>query len=133
VVSAKPTITQIDTGASGSSAGDYSVFSAAVTKDGQPYGSLYGQKLLVAEPGQAGAPDGLGRYENHLEFDLPDGTITVTGLQYYTTDGSIPDIALTQGEDRAIVGGTGAYEGARGVLRSTTNADGTRTQDFDFC
>jgi hypothetical protein len=112
--------------------GDYSVFNAAVTKDGQPFGVLYGQKLLVAEPGQDGAPEGLGRYQNHLEFDLPDGTITVTGLQYYTVDGSIPDIALSEGEDRAIVGGTGAYAGAQGVLRSTTNVDGTRTQSFDF-
>lgn len=132
-VSAKPTITQVDTGATGSSVGDYSVFNAAVTKDGEPFGVLYGQKLLVAEPGLEGAPEGLGRYQNHLEFDLPDGTITVTGLQYYTVDGSAPDIAVTQGEDRAIVGGTGAYEGAQGVLHSVVNADGTRTQEFDFC
>jgi hypothetical protein len=132
-VSAKPTVTLVDTGATGSSVGDYTVFNAAVTKDGQPFGFLYGQKLLVAEPGQDGAPQGLGRYENHLEFDLPDGTISVEGLQFYTTDGSVPDIALTKGEDRAIVGGTGAYAGAHGVLHSTTNADGTRTQSFDFC
>ena len=132
VVSGKPTQTQVDSGTAGSSVGDYSVFNAAVTKDGQPFGVLYGQKLLVAEPGQDGAPEGLGRYQNHLEFDLPDGTITVTGLQYYTVDGSIPDIALSEGEDRAIVGGTGAYAGAQGVLRSTTNVDGTRTQSFDF-
>jgi hypothetical protein len=131
-VSAKPTVTQVDTGATGSTVGDYTVFNAAVTKDGQPFGVLYGQKLLVAEPGQDGAPQGLGRYENHLEFDLPDGTISVEGLQFYTTDGSVPDVALTKGEDRAIVGGTGAYAGAHGVLHSTTNADGTRTQSFDF-
>ena len=131
-VSGKPAVTQIDTGAAGSSVGDYTVFNATVTKDGQPFGTLYGQKLLVAEPGQDGAPEGLGRYENHLEFDLPDGTISVAGLQYYTLDGSVPDIALSKGEERAIVGGTGAYAGAHGVLTSTTNADGSRTQSFDF-
>lgn len=49
VVSGKPNITQIDTGAAGSSVGNYSVFDAAVTKDGQPFGVLYGQKLIVAE------------------------------------------------------------------------------------
>jgi len=131
VTSAKPDLTLVDTGAKGPSIGDYEVFSSAVTKDGTPFGVLYGMKLEVALPPAPGAPEGLGRFQNQLTFDLPDGTICVAGVQYYTMDGSIPQ-TLKEGELRAIVGGTGAYAGARGTLRTTQHLDGTRTQELTF-
>ena len=132
VTSAKPTLTLIDVGDRGASVGDYSTFSAAVSKDGQAFGVLYGLKLLVAMPGTNGIADGFGRYQNQLTFDLPDGTISVAGVQFYTLDGSIPQTSLTEGEDRSVVGGTGAYAGARGTVHTTSDAGGTRKQEFHF-
>ena len=49
------------------------VFRARVTKDGKPFGFLYGTKVLVAMPGEFGAPKTGAIYQNHLDFVLPDG------------------------------------------------------------
>jgi hypothetical protein len=68
-------------------------------------------------------------------FVLDDGTITITGIQPYPVD---PNNAaavqkVRQGTtQRAIVGGTGAYAGARGVLTTSEEKDGARTQHFEF-
>jgi len=132
LITSKPTVTQVDTGDPGNSPGDYQVFSAAATKDGQAFGNLYGLKLEVALPGKAGAPEGLGLFQNQLTFVLPDGDISVLGVQYHSPDGSLPTSASADGETRAIVGGTGAYAGARGTLVSTAQEDGTRVQEFTF-
>jgi hypothetical protein len=133
VVSAKPDQTLIDTGKGDYSLGDYTVFSAPVTKDGDGFGTLYGTKLAVAEPPVDSAPSSdLGLFQNQLSFVLPDGTISINGVQYFTVDGSIPDPSLGEGEVRAIVGGTGAYAGASGTLKTTARPDGTRQQEFDF-
>lgn len=132
MTTAKPDLTMVDVGDAGPSIGDYQVFHAVGTKDGEPFGHLYGLKLEVALPGQEGAPEGLGLFQNQLTFVLPDGDIVVEGVQYYTQDGSIPDITINEGETRAIVGGTGAYAGARGTVLTTAQEDGTRMQEFTF-
>lgn len=133
VTSAKPDQTLIDNGKSGYSLGDYNVFSAPVTKEGEDFGSLFGTKIAIAEPPVKDAPSNdLGLFQNQLTFVLPDGTISIAGVQYFTIDGSIPDPSLGEGEVRAIVGGTGAYAGASGTLKTTARPDGTRQQEFDF-
>jgi hypothetical protein len=132
VMSAKPSLTYIDTGKKGATIGDYEVFSAAVTKDGEGFGTLFGLKLQVAKPGAMGAAKGLGLFQNQLTFNFPDGTVSVAGLQYYAVNGRLPDGSLLAGETRAVVGGTGAYAGARGTLHTTAHRDGTRTQEFSF-
>lgn len=133
VISAKPDQTLVDTGKGKYSVGDYNVFSAPVTRDGDDFGSLFGTKIAVAAPPVKDAPaDDLGLFQNQLSFVFPDGTISITGVQYYTTDGSIPDPSLNKGEVRSIVGGTGAYSGVSGTLKTTARPDGTRLQEFDF-
>lgn len=132
-VSAAPEVTVVDSDGDGQDVGDYSVFEAPVTKDGKRFGDLYGLKLTVAAPPVDGAPSAdLGLFQNQLTFVFPDGDVIIGGTQFYTLDGSIPDSSEKSGEYRAILGGTGAYAGARGVLHTTARPDGTRQQEFDF-
>lgn len=133
VISAKPEVTSVDADGDGADVGDYQTFQTTVTKDGKQFGDLYGLKLAVAAPPVDGAPSAdLGLFQNQLTFVLPDGQILIAGSQYYTLDGSIPQKSLEGGEYRAIIGGTGAYAGAKGVLHTTSKPDGTRIQEFDF-
>jgi hypothetical protein len=132
-ISAKPAVTSVDADGDGADVGDYQTFETTVTKDGKPFGDLYGLKLAVAAPPVDGAPSAdLGLFQNQLTFVLPDGQILIAGSQYYTLDGSIPQKSLEGGEYRAIIGGTGAYAGAKGVLHTTSKPDGRRVQEFDF-
>lgn len=132
-ISSRPDPNLVDTGEVGSGPGDYEIFHVSVQKDGKPFGHLYGLKLEVAEPPVPGAPGkDLGLFQNQLTFVLPDGTISIAGVQYFTVDGSIPKYSENGGEYRSIIGGTGAYAGARGVLHTTARPDGTRVQEFDF-
>lgn len=125
-----PVGSAVDTGPAGSSVGDMMVFHARVLKDGKPFGYVYGTKILVAMPGEFGAPKGLGRFQNQLSFVLPDGEITVTGTQDHPLGGlSSTGVPVAT---RAISGGTGAYAGVTGVLVSTQVAGRGRTQQFDF-
>lgn len=131
LASQPPVGTTVDTGAAGDSIGDILVFNATVTKDGKPFGRLYGTKLLVALPGQDGALKGIGLHQNQLTFVLSDGTIQVGGVQDYPVGGAkgkkVPPAT------RPITGGTGAYAGASGVLTTTElDAGGDRQQQFDF-
>lgn len=132
-ISAKPDVTSVDADGDGADVGDYQTFQTTVTKAGKPFGDLYGLKLAVAGPPVDGAPTpDLGLFQNQLTFILPEGQILIAGSQYYTLDGSIPTKSLKGGEYRAIVGGTGAYAGAKGVLHTTAKPDGRRVQEFDF-
>lgn len=131
LVSAKPEIVLNDAPPKGASVGDVETFHASVTDDGKAAGELYGSKLLVALPGTGGAPEGSARYQNQMTFVLEDGSITVQGVQ---------DLPVNQGkrpgsgasETRAVTGGTGEYEGVSGTVKATTQADGSRTQQFSF-
>jgi len=131
LVSGVPNTVKSDLGEPGPSIGDLSAFNAEVTKDGKAFGHLVGTKILVVLPGE----DGVGTYQNQLTFVLDDGTITITGIQPYPVD---PNNAaavqkVRQGTtQRAIVGGTGAYAGARGVLTTSEEKDGARTQHLEF-
>jgi len=132
-ISAKPDVSFVDADGDGADVSDYQTFRTTVTKDGKSFGHLYGLKLAVAAPPVAGAPAAdLGLFQNQLTFILPDGQIMIAGTQFYTLDGSIPQKSLEGGEYRAIIGGTGAYAGATGVLHTTAKPDGRRVQEFDF-
>jgi hypothetical protein len=135
LVSGPPKTVLIDNGQSGPSIGDVDAFSADVTRGGKPFGTLYGTKTLVALAGEHGVPAGLGLFQNQLTFVLPDGTITVTGVQYYQLDTSnqaAVDAVRNLPTVRSVVGGTGAYAGARGVMTTSLDHAGSREQHFAF-
>lgn len=131
LVSGKPNTVKSDLGEPGPSIGDLSTFNADVTKDGKAFGHLVGTKILVVLPGE----DGVGTYQNQLTFVLDDGTITITGVQPYPVDPNNAAAVAKVREgttQRSIVGGTGAYAGARGVLTTSEEKDGARTQHFEY-
>jgi hypothetical protein len=133
--SAAPVISSVDVGATGPSAGDTEVFTAAISNDSTPFGTLVGTKVLLELGGQNSIPTGLGLFQNQLTFRLPGGDITVLGVQQFpldTTDtAAFAEMAKTA-TVRAISGGTGEYVGARGEVTSVPQPNGGRLQQFHF-
>lgn len=125
-----PHMTVVDQGAAGASAADVDVFDAALTKDGAPFGTLYGQQTVEAEKSASAAHGAVETRVTDLTFDLPDGQIVVHGASAYPRG----NWHLPAGTPvvRAIVGGTKAYVGAHGELTTTRNANGSYTQAFHF-
>lgn len=131
LVSGAPNTVKSDLGEPGPSIGDLATFNATVTKDGKAFGNLVGTKILVVLPGE----DGVGTFQNQLTFVLDDGTITITGVQPYPVDPNNAAAVAKVREgvtQRAIAGGTGAYAGAQGVLTTSEEQDGARTQHFEY-
>jgi hypothetical protein len=133
--SAAPVISGVDVGATGPSAGDTEVFTAAISNDSKPFGTLVGTKVLLELGGQNSIPTGLGLFQNQLTFRLPSGDITVIGVQQFPLDtadrAAFAEMAKTA-TVRAISGGTGEYVGARGEVTSVPQSDGGRVQKFHF-
>lgn len=129
--SAPPTSTNVDTGTPGVGSGDYTSFYAALSdSSGKPAGWLYGTKTLVALPGEAGMAADRGLFENLLTFRFTDGsTIVVGGIQTAVLGASGYNGSADPG-DRAVIGGTGRFAGARGVLTTSANPDNSRKQVF---
>ena len=104
-------------------AGDLYVFEGPVLKDGKVFGAMVGTLTRLG----AGLPAWHDEREDRLisaVFDLEDGQISIEGVSYYAPDAG-PQ--MSQPEVRAVVGGTGAYIGARGEVTTTRNADGSYT------
>lgn len=138
LVSAPPKSVDLDLGEPGPSVGDITTFRAELSKDGVPVGYLYGTKTLVALPGTDGAPEGQAYFLNNITFVLEDGTFSVGGIQplQVTGDATHPYAAGNPKGDavaeRAITGGTGAYVGAAGAVRTSAGEGGSRNQEIDF-
>jgi len=111
-------------------AADTLVFDAQLTKDGAPFGEIFGEQLVVAEPAPWAPKRKTEIRRTELTFDLPDGQIVVQGTGPYAK-GSWR-LAVGKPVVRAIIGGTGAYAGARGEHTGTRQADGTYTHLFHF-
>ncbi|CAB4927486.1 unannotated protein [freshwater metagenome] len=127
LIQAKPELQGVDLGATGTSKGDEKHFEAAVTRDGEPVGKLLGQ-LTVRDVPDAG---GTARVdESDLVFRLKDGDLFATGIAEYS--GTDWRLTAQKPVRRAILGGTGAYAGARGELVTTLRSDGTYEQRFSF-
>ena len=117
-----PEIVHLDLGIEGSSHGDLMAFDSDFTNDKGMMGILSGYITTVDIPNEAET------FEDrmvHMVFDFGEAnTIVVGGKSVYPkTLGAeftkqIPQI-------RAVIGGTGAYMGARGQLTTTRNEDGT--------
>jgi hypothetical protein len=133
ITSAPPTSTNVDVGAAGAGVGDYTTFTAALSdRNGKAVGWLYGTKTIIALPGEAGLPADRALFENLLTFRFTDGsTIVVGGIQTAVLGSTGYNGSADPGE-RAIIGGTGKYGGARGVLTTTANPDNSRKQSFAF-
>lgn len=121
---AAPTIETIEDPAAGRH-GDVSFYEAALTREGKPAGVLRGTIVINdVTPDSTGSEVRL----RTLVFALPEGQIVAIG----TSDYALPLVAnvpaLRRAATTAIVGGTGAYSGARGQVKSIRKADGTYSQ-----
>jgi Dirigent-like protein len=103
----------VDLGAPGDSPGDMFVFDQPLLNAAQENIGSNSGFCIRTLPGQFS--------ECQWTLTMADGTITVAGREAESGPSSIP-----------IVGGTGAYEGASGVLLTTPNGDRTFTQVLTF-
>jgi hypothetical protein len=108
-----------------SALGAITYFDSTLTKAGKSFGTLSGL-IQTHDVGSAGT--NREKRLRTLVFELPKGQIVATGASTYVTG---PDFVPLNPGNRvviAITGGTGAYLGASGELRTTRNADGTYRQ-----
>jgi hypothetical protein len=127
-----PTLNPVDVGKPGNSPGDSYYFYANLRDQpgGALTGHLYGSKTLVKpeEPSKPGSEQRATLL--FFVFDNSQDQIVVAGVPDY------PPNTAEFGADkpvlRAVLGGTGKYDGAGGQLTSTRNSDGSYKQEFSL-
>ncbi|MCW2649682.1 MAG: hypothetical protein JWR32_658 [Mycobacterium sp.] len=132
VYSDAPRLTPVDVGAPGNSPGDAYYFFATLRDQpgGAPAGELYGTKTLV-KPATPSSP-GTEQRATQLFFVFGDrqDQIVVAGVPDYPPNAPVFQANLPV--LRAVLGGTGKYNGAGGQLTSTRNSDGSYKQEFSL-
>ena len=108
--------TNVDAKPRGESAGDLNVFSTSLTRDGHPAGRAEYVQTLVDSHYRG--------ISNRVDLLLSDGTLELqgAGLEKRPPGGAKP----APETDLAIIGGTGAYAGARGAVRVTDTSRTTQ-------
>jgi hypothetical protein len=99
-------------------------FDAPLKRDGKPYGAVMGTMTKVSSLGVGTRPEREDRMLTAV-YDLPNGQVSVLGLSFYKKSAKL--LPVGEPETRAVVGGTGAYEGVHGEVVTTHNADDSYT------
>ncbi len=126
----RPEVHTVAVNANRLSHGDATYVEAKVTRDGKPYGIIFGQLTVKGLPGKFGRSDSIQIDQSEAVFQLKDGDIMVLGVSEYPLGGW--KLKAEAPRIRAIIGGTGAYAGASGELITTRHGDGTYKQQFHF-
>jgi hypothetical protein len=127
-----PTLNPVDVGAPGNSPGDAYYFFAGLRDQpgGAVTGEVYGTKTLVKPTGPT-TPDAEQRATlMFFVFGDRQDQIVVAGVPNYP-----PNAPVFQADKpvlRAVLGGTGKYNGVGGELTSTRNSDGSYKQEFSL-
>jgi hypothetical protein len=127
-----PTLNPVDVGTPGNSSGDSYYFFAGLRDQpgGEITGQLYGTKTMV----KPATPPNTGDEQRAtlLFFVFGDGQdqIVAAGVPDYPSNA--PVFEANQPVLRAVLGGTGKYDGVGGQLTSTRNADGSYKQEFSL-
>lgn len=117
----KPTLTQVDFGAAGSSHGDMLAFEAAVSGDNGVKGTMQGVLVTVDI---AEGDDNFEDRTGQIYFELGGGnSIVLAGHSVYK--GNAQEMEANTPQLRAVIGGTGDYIGATGQVTTTRNPDGS--------
>src|SRR5437588_9606419 len=127
-----PTLNPVDVGTPGNSPGDAYYFFANLRDraGGKVTGELYGTKTLV-RPTAADKPDTEQRATTlYFTFGNRQDQIIVAGVPDYPPN--IPEFKANGPVLRAVLGGTGKYNGVGGQLTSTRNPDGSYKQVFSL-
>ena len=122
----------VDAAPAGNSPGDayYSNAPLHWTPGGAVTGEVFGTKTLV-KPSSLETPNAEQR-ATLLFFTFSDrkDQIIVAGVPDYLPN--VPEFNANVPVLRAVLGGTGKYEGVRGQLSSTRNQDGSYKQVFSL-
>ncbi|MBN9021871.1 MAG: hypothetical protein J0H08_07220 [Rhizobiales bacterium] len=123
-----PVLVTVDVGQPGASHGDILAFEAAIAREDGKAGTLRGMLTTVDIPdGDDLLEDRVGQ----LVFDLGDGDmLVVAGTSVYPSGGV--EMAVDAGQVRAVIGGTGAFIGARGQVTTIRAADGHYDHSFEL-
>jgi hypothetical protein len=127
-----PTLNPVDVGKPGKSPGDAYYFFANLRDQlgGPVTGHLYGMKTLI-KPEDPSTPNAEQRATLlFFVFDKSQDQIVVAGVPDYPPNA--PEFGANQPVLRAVLGGTGKYNGAGGQLTSTRNPDGSYKQEFSL-
>lgn len=127
-----PTLNPVDVGAPKNSPGDAYYFFADVREEpgGSVTGQVYGTKTMV-KPAEPDDPDAEQRATSlYFVFGDSQDQIVVAGVPDYPPNDA--QFAAGQPVLRAVLGGTGEYNGVTGQLTSTRNTDGTYKQEFSL-
>ncbi|WP_048708177.1 hypothetical protein [Microvirga massiliensis] len=128
VIQEAPALTNVDVGLKGKSHGDMLAFEAAVRSEAGNTGTLRGILFTVALPGERHPHEGrIGQ----LYFDLGNGdSLVVSGGTVYL--GQDTEMTVNTPQVRAVIGGTGAFIGARGQVTTTRRSDRTYEHSFEL-
>jgi hypothetical protein len=132
VFSDAPTINPVDVGPPGNSPGDAYYFSAPLRDQpgGAVTGQVYGTKTMVKPPAPANPNVEQRATMLFFVFGNSQDQIVAAGVPDYPPNAS--QFQANQPVLRAVVGGTGKYNGVGGQLTSTRNADGSYKQEFSL-
>ena len=123
---AVPKPTYIDNGDEGPSAGDVRLFSFPATGPGDV---VVATDWIMTTTAEDTPEKGVETRITSATFSFGGSdTLLLQGVGLYPGEGATLKPATTL--ERAIVGGTGKYEGATGWVESTHNADDTWTHTF---
>jgi hypothetical protein len=119
----------IDQGAQGSSRGDVGVLTTPLFEQDsdREAGRLDGTGTIATIEERGGEQVELRA--SVVQFTLEDGNMVVAGVFEAPTRARVP---TDEGVTRPILGGTGAYRGARGELTQTQLPDGGQRHEFDI-
>ena len=119
--------TTVDIGPEGTSGGDMYVFNGPLldSDEGETIGSVYGTQTSIALDSDAETVQAM------ITYDLGDGDrLTVGGIGEYPRGDT--DLIENQKFERPIIGGTGRYGGADGVVTTVRRADGSYQHSFEI-
>ena len=105
--------------------GDFTLFKASLSRKGNPFGSLTGK--IEGFDIVTGIDDIELRFRT-LIFQLPKGQLVAQGASPYAIGPDFVPLNVNEPVVIAVTGGTGAYIGATGEVRTTRRADGTYRQ-----
>jgi hypothetical protein len=117
----------VDLGPKGTSGGDLYVFDGPLldSDEGEMVGHVYGTQTSIAQDSDSETVQAM------ISYDLGDGDrITVGGIGEYPRGDK--NLIENQKFERPILGGTGRYAGARGVVTTVRRADGSYAHTFEI-
>jgi hypothetical protein len=124
-----PVLVTVDIGTEGASHADMLAFEALIKREDGGDGILRGILTTVDIPDGTG--DVLEDRVGQLVFDLGDGSmLVVSGASVYPAQSV--EMAINQGQVRAVIGGTGDFIGARGQVTTVRNEDGSYEHSFEL-